>query len=61
MFNDLQKLDDLVNLFHHDVQVPFAAITIQNCCVAGIQNLRVLVNSQAHPGHPTRKAVMAAC
>ncbi|OLP84194.1 hypothetical protein AK812_SmicGene34960 [Symbiodinium microadriaticum] len=40
MFNDLQKLDDLVNLFHHDVQVPFAAITIQNCCVAGIQNLR---------------------
>lgn len=42
MFNDLQKLDDLVNLFHHDVQVPFAAITIQNCCVAGIQNLRVL-------------------
>lgn len=46
MFNDLQKLDDLVNLFHHDVQVPFAAITIQNCCVAGIQNLRVLVNSQ---------------
>lgn len=60
MFNDLQKLDDLVNLFHHDVQVPFAAITIQNCCVAGIQNLRVLVN-KAHPGHPTRKAVMAAC
>lgn len=58
MFNDLQKLDDLVNLFHHDVQVPFAAITIQNCCVAGIQNLRVL---KAHPGHPTRKAVMAAC
>lgn len=56
MFNDLQKLDDLVNLFHHDVQVPFAAITIQNCCVAGIQNLR-----KAHPGHPTRKAVMAAC
>lgn len=48
MFNDLQKLDDLVNLFHHDVQVPFAAITIQNCCVAGIQNLRVLVNSQRH-------------
>lgn len=48
MFNDLQKLDDLVNLFHHDVQVPFAAITIQNCCVAGIQNLRVLEVLERH-------------